>query len=52
MLCCYYSMLAYNEWIIVSVLVSDGTEEQSMMTMMTFKEKIESVSIRKPKLPT
>ncbi len=37
MLCFYYSLLAYNEWMIVRVMLSDGTERQSAMTQLTFQ---------------
>ena len=41
MLCFYYSLVLYNEWIIVRAMISDGTERQSVMTMLTFKVQLE-----------
>ena len=32
MRCFYYSLVLYNEWIIVRAMLSDGTERQSAMT--------------------
>ena len=52
MLCFYYSLVLYNEWIIVMVMLSDGTERQSAMTMLTFKVQLESLLIRQSKPPT
>ena len=52
MLCFYYSLVLYNEWIIVRAILSDGTERQSAMTMLTFKVQLESLLIRQPKPPT
>ena len=40
MLCFYYSLVLYNEWIIVRIMLSDGTERQSTMTMLTFKVQL------------
>ena len=51
-LCFYYSLALYNEWIIVRAMLSDGTERQSVMTMLTFKMQVESHLVREPKLPT
>ncbi len=51
MLCFYHSLVLYNEWIIVRALLSDGTERQSVMTMLTFKVQLESLPIRQPKPP-
>ncbi len=52
MLCFYYSLTLYNEWIIVRAMLSDGTERQSVMTMLTFKVQLESLLIRQSKPPT
>ena len=52
MLCFYYSLALYNEWIIVRTMLSDGTERQSVMTMLTFKVQLESILIRQSKPPT
>ena len=52
MLCFYYSLVLYNEWIIVRAMLSDGTERQSAMTMLTFKVQLESLLIRQSKPPT
>ena len=52
MLCFYYSLALYNEWIIVRAILSDGTERQSVMTMLTFKVQLESILIRQSKPPT
>ena len=52
MLCFYYSLILYNEWIIVRAMISDGTERQSAMTMLTFKIQVESHLMREPKPPT
>ena len=52
MLCFYYSLVLYNEWIIVRAMLSDDTERQSVMTMLTFKVQLESILIRQPKPPT
>ena len=52
MLCFYYSLALYNEWIIVKAILSDGTERQSVMTMFTFKVQLESILIRQSKPPT
>ena len=52
MLCFYYSLVLYNEWIIVRVMLSDGTERQSAMTMLTFKVQLKSLLIRQSKPPT
>ena len=49
MLCFYYSLVLYNEWIIVRAMLSDGTERQSVMTMLTFKIQVESHLVREPK---
>ena len=51
-LCFYYSLVLYNEWIIVRAMLSDGTERQSVMTMLTFKIQVESHLVREPKPPT
>ena len=48
----YYSLALYNEWIIVRAMLSDGTERQSVMTMLTFKIQVESHLMREPKPPT
>ena len=40
--CFYYSLILYNEWIIVRAMLSDGTERQSVMTVLTFKIQVES----------
>ena len=48
----YYSLVLYNEWIIVRAMLSDGTERQSVMTMLTFKIQVESHLVREPKPPT
>ena len=52
MLCFYYSPVLYNEWIIVRAMLSDGTERQSAMTMLTFKVQLKSLLIRQSKPPT
>ena len=52
MLCFYYSLVLYNEWIIVGAIISDGTERQNAMTMLTFKVQLESLLIRQSKPPT
>ena len=52
MLCFYYSLVLYNEWIIVRVMISDGTERPSTMIMLTCKIQAESRLIREPKLST
>ena len=51
MLCFYYSLVLYNEWVIVRAMLSDGTERQSVMTMLTFKVQLESLPIRQSKPP-
>ena len=51
-ICFYYSLALYNEWIIVRAMISDGTERQSAMTMLTFKIQVESHLMREPKPPT
>ena len=51
MLCFYYSLVLYNEWIVVRAILSDGTERQSAMTMLTFKVQLESL-LCQPKPPT
>ena len=51
MLCFYYSLVLYNEWIIVRAMLSDGMKG-SVMTMLTFKIQVESHLVREPKLPT
>ena len=50
MLCFYYSLTLFNEWIIARAEVSDGTERQSIMTMLAFKTQI-SYFILQPKPP-
>ena len=52
MLCFYYSLVLYNEWIIVRAMLSDGTERQSAMTMLTFKIQVEAHLMREPKPST
>ena len=52
MLCFYYSLALYNERIIVKAILSDGTERQSAMTMLTFKVQLDSLLIRQSKPPT
>ena len=52
MLCFYYSLVLYNEWIILRVMLSDGTERQSTMTTLTFKVQLESLLRRQSKPPT
>ena len=52
MLCFYYSQVLCSEWIIVRTMLSDGTERQSAMTMLTFKIQVESHLIRESKPPT
>ena len=52
MLCFYYSLVLYNELIIVRAILSDGTERQSVMTMLTFKIQVELHRVREPKPPT
>ena len=43
----YYSLVLYNEWIIiVRAMISDDTERQSTMTMRTFKIQVESHLMR------
>ena len=49
--CFYYSLVLYNEWIIVRAMLSDGMKG-SVMTMLTFKIQVESHLVREPKLPT
>ena len=51
-LCFYYSLILYNEWIIVRVMISNGTERQSAMTLLVFKIQVESHLMREPKPPT
>ena len=52
MLCFYYSLVLYNEWIIARAILSDGTERQSVMTMLIFKIQVESHLVHELKLPT
>ena len=52
MLYFYYSLALYNEWIIVRAILSDGTERQSTITMLTFKAQLELYLMHKPKPPT
>ena len=52
MLCFYYSLVLYNEWIILRVMLSDGTERQSTMTTLTFKVQLESLLRCQSKPPT
>ena len=52
MLYFYYSQILYNERIIVRAMLSDGTERQSTMTMLTFKAQLESLPICRFKPPT
>ena len=51
MLCFYYSQVLYNGQIIIRAVLSDGTERQSVMTMLTFKVQLESLPICKSKPP-
>ena len=51
MLCFYYSWILYSEWIIVRAMPSGGTERQSVMTMLTFKVRLESLLMRRSKPP-
>ena len=51
MLCFYYSLILYNEWIILRAMLSDGTERQSVMTVLTFKIQVESHLARKSEPP-
>ena len=51
MLCFYYSLLAYNEWMILRIMLSDGRDSQSAMTQLTFKHMVE-LDIPEPKPPT
>jgi len=46
MLCFYYSLTLFNEWVIVRMLLSHGTGGQSGMTMLTFKACLEPPLIR------
>ena len=48
----YYSLILYNEWIIIRAVISDGTERQSAMTMLTFKIQVKSHMMRELKPPT
>ena len=50
MMCFYYSMLAFNEWIILRIVISRPTDGQNPMTMLVFKEVAEYL-IREPKPP-
>ena len=49
MLYFYYSPVLYNEWIIIRVMLSEDTERQSAVTMLTFKVQLESLPIRQSK---
>ena len=51
MLCFYYSLVLYTEWIIARTMLSDDTERQSVMTMLIFKIQAESHLVREPKPP-
>lgn len=50
MMCFYYSLLAFNEWIILRIILSSPADHQNPMTMLVFKEMAESM-IRQPKPP-
>ena len=50
--CFYYSLILYNEWIIVRAMLFDGTERQGIITMIIFKVQLESHLMCKPKPPT
>ena len=50
--CFYYSLILYNEWIIVRAVLFDGTERQNVMTVLIFKVQLESHMMHEPKLPT
>ena len=50
MLCFYYSMVLFNEWIIIRALLSEGPGVQNVMTMLAFKECM-GIYIREPKPP-
>ncbi len=50
MLCFYYSMVLFNEWIIIRALLSEGPGVQNVMTMLVFKECM-GIYIREPKPP-
>ena len=52
MLCFYYSLILYNELIIVRAMISDGTERQSAVTLLTFKIQVKSHMMREPKSST
>ena len=52
MLCFYYSIVLYNEWIIVRAMLSDGTERQSAMTVLVFKVRLELHMVCESKPPT
>ena len=49
--CFYYSLVLYNEWIIiVRAILFDGTESRSVITMLPFKMQLELHLLREPKL--
>ena len=51
MMCFYYSLLVFNEWIILRIMLSRPRDRQSPMTMLVFKEMVDSFQIREPKPP-
>ena len=51
MLCFFYSLLGYNEWMIMRMLHSDNSERQSGLTQLVFKFGLVSISILEPKPP-
>ena len=51
MLCFYYSLILYNEWIIIRAILCDDTASQSIMTMLVFKVQMDFELIRQSKPP-
>ena len=51
MLCFYYALVAYNEWVILRMLCSDGSGRQSALTQLVFKSGMETMLIQEPKPP-
>ncbi len=51
MLCFYYSLILYNEWIIIRAILCDDTASQSIMTMLVFKVQMDFELMRQFKPP-
>ncbi len=51
MLCFYYSLLAYNEWVVVRAVLSGRGCRNGVMTQRAFAYQLESARILEPKPP-